>query len=217
MSHHPPPLFDSSVAALSLINPSSLEDSGSVTGKLSRKPGTWGATAMPIQFAPEPNPTANIMDLKEEQATGARPLGFEFEFFGIRYSWFDVSSDGFITLAIDSSSRSDSAQAERCIPINADLSNFIALGSVDVVLAGPRRIAYEVRGTAHRRRLVLSFTRLQGAADGEVLGATAQVILYERTGMIDVHTKRREADGLNSNEAAVRLTTSPRCANGVAA
>jgi hypothetical protein len=211
MSNHPPPLFESSVAALSLINPPGLEESGSAAARLSRNPEIWRTTAMPIQFAPEPNPTANIVDINEDQATGARDLGFEFEFFGIRYTCFDVSSDGFITLGTDASSFGfDSAQADRCIPINGALSNFIALGSIGVSLAGPRRIGYEVRGPARRRRLVLSFTPKQDTAGGESLGIDAQVVLYERTGMIDIHTKWSEAEGLSGNEAGFRFTTSPR-------
>jgi glyoxylase-like metal-dependent hydrolase (beta-lactamase superfamily II) len=42
------------------------------------------------------------------------------------------------------------------------------------------RVAYEVRGSAPRRRLVLSF------ADLRLLQATLQLIVYERTGMIQV-------------------------------
>jgi hypothetical protein len=211
MPSHPPPLFDSSVAALSLANPLGLEDSGLAPGMLDRRPGIWRATAMPIQFAPEPNPTMKIVDIDEEQTIGAQHLDFEFEFFGIRYTWFDVSSNGFITFGTDASAYAfDSPQENRCISLNEDLSNFLALGSVDVVLPGPRRIAFEVRGAARRRRMVISFTPIPGTPEGEVLGMMGQVILYERTGMIDVHTNQREAQGSTVKEAAVRFTTSPR-------
>jgi hypothetical protein len=212
MSFYPPLLFDSSVAALGLVNPLSHEDSGSPPGMLTRRPGIWGATAMPIQFAPEPNPTANTMDIDEEQTTVERPLGFEFEFFGLGYTWFDVASNGFITFGTGSSPySSDSTQENRCVPLNEDFSNFMALGSVNVVLAGPRRIAFEVRGPVRRRRLVLSVAPIPDAPDAGGVAMTAQVILHERTGMIEIHSKRWEAEGSSSNEAAVRFTTSPSC------
>jgi hypothetical protein len=167
--------------------------------------------AMSIQFAPEPDPTTNTVDLDEEQTTGPLALDFEFEFFGVRYTWFDLSSNGFITFGTDSFPGCyNSAQASRFIPLNEDLSNFIALGCIDVVPPGRRRIAYEVRGTGRRRRLVLSFTALSGTAEVDRRSMTAQVILHERTGMIDVHTTRQDTGASNINETAIRFTTAPR-------
>jgi hypothetical protein len=210
MSTQPPPLFDSSVAALSLINPLGLQDSRLAPGIPGGSRGSPKATAMPIRFAPEPSPTANSVDIDDDQTTGPLSLDFEFEFFGVRYTWFDLSSDGFLTFGTNSSF--DSAHGKHFIPLNEDLSNFIAFGCVDVSVPG-RRIAYEVRGTPGRRRLVLSFTPIPGIPKTEGLGMTTQVILYERTGMIDVHTTRHEAEGCSIDEAAVRLTTSPRGAH----
>jgi hypothetical protein len=205
-----PPLFDSSIAALSLMNPRGVRDAGVAPGMPRRSRDGLRATAMPIQFAPEPNPTANTIDMTEDQTTGPLPLDFEFEFFGVRYTWFDLSSDGFLTFGTNSSF--DPAQeGSRFIPLNEDLSNFIALGCVDLVLPG-RRIGYEVRGAPGRRRLVLSSAPIPGSPKVEAPGMTTQVILHERTGMIDVHTTQQRAEGCSINEAAVRFTTSPGCA-----
>jgi hypothetical protein len=162
--------------------------------------------AMAIQFAPEPGPTANTLDLDEEATTGPLALDFEFEFFGVHYTWFDLSSHGFITFGTDSSLSCSSAQRNRFIPLNADLSNFIALGYIDKSPPSWTQVSYEVRGTPQRRRLVLSFT----GPSAEVDGITAQVVLHERTGMIDVYTTRRDAGGSIISEAAVRFTTSPQ-------
>jgi len=209
MSSHPR-LFASSVAALTVVNPPPKEEFGSMPGMLSRRLGSGSAMAMSIQFAPEPEPTANTIDLDEEHTTGPLALNFEFEFFGVHYTCFDLSSNGFITFGTDSSPCGyNSAQRNRSIPLNEDLSNFMALGCIDVVPLRRRRIAYEVRGTGGRRRLVLSFTAIRGIPEGYGQGMTAQVILHERTGMIDVHTTRRDVGGSSINETAVRFTTAP--------
>jgi hypothetical protein len=168
------------------------------------------ATAMSIQFAPESNPTAFTLELDEEQTTGPLALGFEFELFGVHYTRFEISSNGFIAFGTDSSPCCfDSAQHLPFIPLDEDLSNFITLGCIEAVPPGRRRIAYEVRGMPQRRRLVLSLTAIPNAPEVNVPVTVAQVVLHERTGMIDVHTKVPVAGGPRNNEAAVRFTTYP--------
>ena len=209
MSSHPR-LFESSVAALSVLKPPARDESGSMPAVPSRNLGSGSATVMSIPFAPEPVPTRNTIDLAEEQTTGPLALDFEFEFFGVDYTWFDLSSNGFITFGTDSSPCCyNSAQGGSFIPVNEDLSNFMALGCVDVFPPGRRRAGYEVRGTGERRRLVLSFSTIPGTAEAYGRGMTTQVILHERTGMIDVHTSRRDAEAACIIETAVRLTTAP--------
>ena len=131
---------------------------------------------MPIQFAPEPDPTAHLVDLGEGQTTGPLPLGFEFELFGVRYTWFDLTSDGFLTFGTYSfPCRPGYDPRSRFIPLNADLNNFIALGWADVCPLGRRHVAYEMRGAAPRRRLVLSFTPIPRSPGNGLLGTmTAQ-------------------------------------------
>ena len=150
----------------------------SVTALAARKPrnGLERRNPMPlsIQLTPEPDPIAHTLELCPDQTTGPLPLGFEFELFGVRYTWFELSSDGFMTFGPEPSDwRPDCLRPTRFIPIDVERNNFIALGVADTVPAGPRPVAYEVRGAPGRRRLVLSL--------GE-----ARVMLHERTGMIDV-------------------------------
>jgi hypothetical protein len=188
-------LFDGSFAALALIdarNGAEQRSTARMVG-LARRLRAASATAMPIQFAPEPDPTAHVVDLGEDQTTGPLPLGFEFEFFGVRYAWFDLSSDGFMTFG---------TRWSPFIPLNDDLNNFIALGWTDVCPLSRRHVAYEVRGAAQRRRLVLSLSGAPASPNG-LVRMTAQLVLHERTGMIDIYTTRREA---------VRFTTAPWCA-----
>lgn len=206
------PLFDSSVAALGLVN--AHKEAGQP--RAAWRPGSarrlWdgSATAMQIQFAPEPAPTQHVVDLGEDQATGPLPIGFEFEFFGRRYTWFDLSSGGFMTFGTDSPScRSDADPEGSFIPLNADLNNFIALGWGDGCPPGPRQVAYETRGVPERRLLVLSFAGIPGASEAALGPLAAQLVLHERTGMIDVHTTRQDRVANRVSQEAVRFTTAP--------
>jgi hypothetical protein len=168
------------------------------------------STATSIQFAPEPEPTANIVELVEGQTTEPLPLGFEFEFFGVRYTRFDLSSDGFMTFGTPSLPGSaDSRPGIAFIPLNADLNNFIALGWTVGCQLRSTQVAYEVRGAAQRRRLVLSLSGIRASPEEGFETMTAQVVLHERTGMIDVYTSRQDRVGCRVNQEAIRFTTAP--------
>jgi hypothetical protein len=181
------------------------------TPRLSRWLPGESSTAMPIEFAPESEPTANILDLDEGQTTGPLPLGFEFEFFGVRYTWFDLSSDGFMTFGTPSLPFCPGSPPGSCfIPLSADLNNFIALGWTDGGLRSGRRFAYEVRGAAPRRRLVLSLSRALASTDEGLGTRAAQLVLHERTGMIDVYTTRQDLAADRVNQGGTRFTTAPR-------
>src|SRR4051812_6618710 len=168
MSSHPRPLFDSSFAALTLVNAHRSQEFASKARPTVRRPRRGTVMAMSIQFAPESEPTVHTLELHEEQTTGPLALGFEFELYGIHYTSFELSSNGFIAFGTDSSPCClHSAQHVSFIPLNEDLSNFIALSYIDAFPPGHRQIAYDVRGNAGRRRLVLSFTAIPSTAAGE--------------------------------------------------
>lgn len=213
--------LDSSSAALALVN---ARKRGELPGRpwmpVPTPPLPGGSSsAMPIQFAPESEPTANVVDLNDGQATGPLPLGFEFEVFGERYTWFDLSPDGFLIFGTRSVVvRSHGEPGGRFIPLNAKLSNFVALGWTDVRPRGRGHVAYEVRGAPHRRRLVLSFTSVPPHPGDDRGMMHAQVVLHERTGLIDVHTTRRSpvaASGITRE--AVRFTTASPSAHVLSA
>lgn len=211
MSSQDRPLFESSFAALVLTKARNGAERPLPAPTPGRsRPLTGGSsTAMSIQFAPEPEPTAHSLDLGEGQTTGPLRLGFEFELFGVRYTWFELSSDGFMTFGIHSSPCCpDYDPISRFIPLNADLNNFIVLGWTDVCPLSRRHVAYEVRGAPRRRRLVLSFTGVPASPEIGSSTMTAQIVLHERTGMIDIYTTRRDAVAFKFNEDAIRFTTS---------
>ena len=204
------PLFDSSVAALVLVNARNRAAQARRAPASGQTPRLSGgiSTAVPIQFAPEPDPTTNVVDLGREQSTGPLPLGFEFEFFGVRYTFFDLSSEGDVRAPLVSWLLRFPSSRFLPLNVNTDLNSFIALGWSDGCPNGRSHVAYEVRGAGQRRRLVVSFTLVPPFPEDEPGPMTAQLVLHERTGMIDVHTRRQDPVASKVKEEAVRFTTS---------
>ena len=207
MLSQPRSVFDSSVAALVLVKACSPAGQRPA-GRTPRLNG-GNAAAVPIQFAPEPDPTTNVVNLGQEQSTGPLPLGFEFEFFGVRYTMFDLSSERDARAPLVSWLLRFPKSTFLPLNVNADLKGFIAFGSTDRVPQGRSQVAYEVRGPAQRRRLVLSFTLVPPLPEDGLGMITVQLVLHERTGMIDIHSRRRDTVASEVKEEAVRFTTSP--------
>jgi hypothetical protein len=207
MSSQSPPIFDSSFSALALVQAGSearFRSQNRFPNLVLPRTGR-NAMAMTIQYAPEAVPTVNVVDLTEDQTTGPLSLGFEFEFFGVRYSWFDLSADGFVTFGIESRALwPGSRPGRRFIPLNRELDNFLALGWAQSGTMQRVRVSYELRGPEGRRRMVLSVTGLPAGSSQGIL--SGQLILRERTGMIDVHTVRYASDS-SIDERGVRFTT----------
>lgn len=209
MSFHSRPVFESSFAALGLVQArrnATLRSEARLSG-LVLPPRGRSTLAMTIQYAPEPGPTENQIDLGCAGTTGPRSLGFQFEFFGVRYSWFDLSSDGFMMFGVESSAFwPGSRPGRRFIPMNRDLNNFLSLGWAQTCPTNRVRIAHELRGPTGRRRMVLSLTGVPPVG-GPVNPVTGQLILRERTGMIEVHTARYAPEKSRIEEHAIRFTT----------
>lgn len=203
-------IFDSSFAALTLANTGTGAERPPTAWRPApaRRPKGGSVTAMVIQFAPEPDPTANVVHLGEARTTGPLRIGFDFEFFGVRYSCFGLSSEGFITFGTDPlHCLPDCNPGGRRIPLNEDLRNVAVLGWASGFAC--MQVAYEVRGAVQRRRLVLSLTGIPARPEAGVGPTATQLVLHERTGVIDVYMNRHDGVLTRFNRKAVRLTTVP--------
>jgi len=147
------------------------------------------ATANAIPFAPEAGPFPNVLTLDDDQTTGPLPIGFEFEFFGVRYSQFNVSSNGFVSFDADAP---NGCCGGGVIPSDDGLNNLIALAWTDLYPPGGGQIAYAVRGTAPNRRLVVTFTDISWCCEIGVPRLATQLILRERKGVIEIHTTHQD-------------------------
>ncbi|HET6578922.1 MAG TPA: hypothetical protein VFG66_11390 [Gemmatimonadales bacterium] len=145
------------------------------------------ATATTIPFAPEPGPFAHVLTLEDDATTGLRPIGFTFTFFGHRYTEFNLSSNGFIGFDAD---MPNGCCFGGVIPSDDGLNNVIAASWVDLLPPEGGRIAYETRGTAPDRRLVISYRDVP--VFGEAARVTTEIILYERRSAIEIHTARQD-------------------------
>jgi hypothetical protein len=129
---------------------------------------------------PEPDATANAIALGEHETTGPLPVGFEFERLGTRYDHFELSTDGFVRFGRG--------------PSHGDRDNRLPLGASARSRLGGGWVTYEMRGSAPRRRLVVSFAG-QGA-----LRARLQLIVYERTGIVEA----RDGSGQSLGDPTIR-------------
>jgi hypothetical protein len=145
------------------------------------------ATATLIPFAPEPGPFANVLGLGDDETTGPLPIGFEFTFFGNQYTQFFLSSNGFMGFDPDIPNGCCDGGV---IPSDDGLNNLIALAWTDLFLPAGGEIAYETRGTAPNRRLIVSYTNVP--LFGESATVTTQVILYEKKDVIEIHTAHQD-------------------------
>jgi hypothetical protein len=129
------------------------------------------AAATPIRLAPEPDALENAILLGDHETTGPLPIGFPFDLFGVRYTHFDLSSDGFLGFGWGS----------------ARGPHHLTLGGANAGPLGAGLLAFELRGAAPRRRLVVSFAGAPRPGGRFAGHAAAQIILHERTGMIEIH------------------------------
>jgi hypothetical protein len=130
--------------------------------------------------ATEPEATANTIVLGEHETTGPLPVGFEFERYGVQYDRFALSTDGFIRF----DGRSHRAPGDACLRLAIDGRHRPVGG----------RVAYEVRGTAPRRRLVVSL------AEPGMPRAGLHLVVHERTGIVEV----RDAGDQSLGEPTIR-------------
>jgi N-acetylneuraminic acid mutarotase len=145
-----------------------------------------GSTVTSIPFSPEPGPFANNSGLFcDDCTTGALPIGFGFTFFGNTYTTFNISSNGFIGF---DPGMSHGCCSGRSIPLNDGINNLIAAAWTDLHPGGGGGIFYETRGRAPGRYLVVSYQNIPWCCESGVNRVTTQIILYEGTNAIEIHT-----------------------------
>jgi hypothetical protein len=151
---------------------------------------TYGLESTPI-YAPYPlNRDSYIPD-------SYVPLGFSFNFQGTNYTSVNVFTNGFLLFGAVPPLPADGYFKGGLIPNALNPNNIIAFAWTDwqpeVV---PDGIRYETRGVAPKRRFILEFNNIPEHSSASVIGAikpgvgslTAQVVLYEGSNNIEIHT-----------------------------
>ncbi|MEM7102507.1 MAG: CARDB domain-containing protein [Bacteroidota bacterium] len=145
-------------------------------------------------FAPVAGSGSQVF-LYDDELSGALPIGFTFTFFGNDYTDFHISSNGFITF--DDSGIDGCCEGEP-IPDNSNgyaPDNFIAFawGDLSPGYAG-ETIEYFTTGIAPNRQLVMNFIDVPHCCYYTDL-VTTQVILFETTNAIEIHTTTKPDAG----------------------
>ena len=149
-----------------------------------------GATAISIPFAAEPGPFANTVPACDDCVYEGLPVGFSFTFFGNQYTTFNISSNGFIGFSPGMSSGCCSG---RTIPLPDGFNNLIAAAWTDLYPPGGGGVSYETRGRAPNRYLVVAYQNLPWYDEFGINRVTTQIILYEGTNTIEIHTANQSA------------------------
>lgn len=144
-------------------------------------------------FSPMPGPIAGTtVSLGDDQVSGNLPIGFTFNYFGIDYTDFYISSNGFIGFNAVTSNGCCSGQT---IPTAGDPDNIIAFAWEDIHPGMGGTVRYLTTGTAPNQKLIVEFFGVPHYGGGNAI--TVQVHLYETSGIIEIHTTSMPSDGGN--------------------
>ncbi len=113
------------------------------------------------------------------------PLGFNFNYFGKSYSNISVGTNGTMMFGLTSTTPLGTYSFTGGFPSTANPANVIAAVSQDNKLTTAGSISYWTAGYAPNRKFVTQYNAVPAYnASGFT---TAQVVLYETTGIIEIH------------------------------
>lgn len=150
----------------------------------------FGATSTSIPFDPEPGPFAHQLSPCDDCVQSGLPIGFAFSFFGNRYTTFAASSNGFIGFGPE---LQEGCCTGRQIPSADFNNNLIAAAWTDLFPPGGGGVFYETRGRAPNRYLIVAYQSLPWYPEFGTNRVTTQIILYEGTNLIEIHTANQSA------------------------
>jgi hypothetical protein len=134
--------------------------------------------------------TGNFVPLSDDQLSAPLPIGFSFDFYGISYSDFRISSNGFITLG--SNLESNGCCSGQPIPQPNSPNNFIA-GFWEDFNAPTGNIRFQTLGSPGSRQLVVGFYNVPHYFNGPQV--TWEVVLREGNNNIEIHCVDCPSDG----------------------
>lgn len=181
---------NSDTIVVSVVNPPALTVTaspnavcgGGASQLLAATPSTLYSVT-PVTFAPLSTNAGISVPLTDESVSPALPIGFPFKFYGIDYTEFYISSNGFITFDAFTGPGCCSGQV---LPNFNALKNLIALAWEDLDPSLGGTISYYTTGTSPNRKLVVTFDNIQHYQGGDAV--TTQAILYETSNKIEIHT-----------------------------
>lgn len=137
--------------------------------------------------------TWTTVSLTDDAVSSAITIPFTFKFFGNNYTQFIISSNGFMSF--------DLASPNACctganIPSSSTPNNIISLAWNDLYPPGAGSVRYQTAGTAPNRRMIVQFNGIPHCC-GTSNPVTGEMVLYETTNCIEIHTQSMPSDGDN--------------------
>ncbi len=135
-----------------------------------------------VEFIEMPG-DATVLNLDDDQMSEPIVLGFEFEFFSLKYTTLQVSSNGYLTF----NDTDVTVYSDLEIPSNDDANNVIAFSWADLNPNDGGTIKYHTVGESPNRIFVVDFMEIPffDAVGGNV---SMQVHLLEKDNSIEIHT-----------------------------
>lgn len=124
----------------------------------------------------------------DDTHTGLLDIGFDFEFYGQSYNQCVLSDNGYLSFKTARANQ-HSSFTWTGLNTSTDAHNAIHAAMVDLLLRNYGQLRYERFGSAGERRFIAEWcdVPLYGTSC-EYLRVTTQVILYETTNIIEIHT-----------------------------
>ena len=185
--------------AANFMNPTSAVSSLSAGAGCSSGGAFAGYNESRVTFRQEASPAFAPYPITPDSYIPASfvPLGFSFNFQGTNYDNVNVFTNGFLLFGAVPPLPGDGFFRGGLIPNSLNPNNLIAFAWTDwqpeVV---PDGIRYETRVTDGKRRFILEFNNIPEYSSASKIGAiklgvgylTAQVVLYEGSNNIEIHT-----------------------------
>lgn len=135
-----------------------------------------------------------VPTLSDDLFSSVYPIGFTFNFYGNNYTDFIISSNGYISFRTSLAGSSSAWSISSGIPTNANIKNTVCGVFMDLLFSAGGTIAYGVAGVAPSRKLVVNFCEAGYFSTSSCPGqnTTFQIILYETSNIIEIHTKKKD-------------------------
>lgn len=142
----------------------------------------------------------------DDQVSAGVPIGFNFQFFCTTYSVVYVSTNGFITFnATNATNNVSGCCSGGLIPTGTTPDCLIATAWTDLNMNTGGSITYTTVGTAPFRRFIVSYNGINHYSPSGTLPVTSQIVLYETTNVIEIHTTSKPGSSSTTTQGIMNL------------
>ncbi|HOZ50393.1 MAG TPA: T9SS type A sorting domain-containing protein [Chitinophagaceae bacterium] len=171
---------------------------------------TYTVDSIPFKYELLDDPTFVIVGVDDIHSNNI-PLAFQFNYFGINYDKFNVSSNGTISFNELVAGQYNSWHLDSVLLPSPFITfrNSIMIPHQDILPTNINaKIQYQVKGSAPYRRLIVSYDSISYFSCTSLM-FSAQAILYETTNTIDINIKEKHiCPGWNNGFAVLGIEDS---------